>query len=123
MNIQTSINKLTNGFVEPYTAEDQLKDILKAEIIKVPALHPYTNEPIPESQVYIERNTNEVVCTTSQSHTIGDTNHGQMIPQFFDNCYKIDAGFKVKVEHASLAKVSFPFLNKFITLATEGCTF
>jgi len=106
MNIQTSINKLTNGFVEPYTAEDQLKDILKAEIIKVPALHPYTNEPIPESQVYIERNTNEVVCTTSQSHTIGDTNHGQMIPQFFDNCYKIDAGFKVKVEHASLAKVS-----------------
>ena len=106
MNIQTSINKLTNGFIEPYQAEDQLKDILKADIIKVPTLHPYTNEPIPESQVYIERNTNEVVCTTSQSHTIGDTNHGQMIPQFFDNCYKIDAGFKVKIEHASLAKVS-----------------
>jgi hypothetical protein len=106
MNIQTSINKLTNGFIEPYTAEDQLRDIFKAEIIKVRTNHPLTNEPTKNGFIYIERNTNEEVCNTSETHTINNTYHNEMIPQYFDNCYKIDAGFKVKIEHASLAKVS-----------------
>ena len=106
MNIQTSIKNLANGFIEPYQAEDQLRDIFKAEIIKVSTLHPYTNKPTKDGFIYIEKNTNEEVCKTTETHTINNTYHNEMIPQYLDTCYKIDAGFKVKIEHASLAKVS-----------------